>query len=159
MDLSGSYRKAGIAVLSARPEIPLFEPGQIRGVAERRMRSPEQSASLPRVSRETFAVLRSRTSPDRSWNTRPSTFAGTSGAWAIRSFVASRSITRTLHGAGATAHFIIRETQYDPFTGIAKPAPLQHELSGWPRHIGQEHRLVYQVQCGKIRILACRYHY
>jgi toxin YoeB len=55
---------------------------------------------------------------------------------------------------------LIRETQREPFTGLGKPEPLKHELSGcWSRRISQEHRLVYQVQKDKIRILACRYHY
>jgi toxin YoeB len=31
---------------------------------------------------------------------------------------------------------MIRETQRDPFTGIGKPEPLRHELSGcWSRRI------------------------
>lgn len=55
---------------------------------------------------------------------------------------------------------IIQETQADPFGGIGKPEPLKHELSGcWSKRIDEEHRLVYQVQETKIRILACRYHY
>jgi len=55
---------------------------------------------------------------------------------------------------------LIREMQHDPFTGIGKPEPLRHEFSGcWSRRITEEHRLVYQVQPEKIRILACRYHY
>jgi toxin YoeB len=55
---------------------------------------------------------------------------------------------------------LIRETQREPFAGLGKPEPLRHELSGcWSRRISQEHRLVYQVQKDKIRILACRYHY
>jgi len=55
---------------------------------------------------------------------------------------------------------LIRETQREPLTGLGKPEPLKHELSGcWSRRINQEHRLVYQVQKDKIRILACRYHY
>ena len=55
---------------------------------------------------------------------------------------------------------LIRETQREPFQGLGKPEPLKHELSGcWSRRINQEHRLVYQVQKDKIRILACRYHY
>ena len=55
---------------------------------------------------------------------------------------------------------LIRETQREPFNGLGKPEPLKHELSGcWSRRINQEHRLVYQVQGDKIRILACRYHY
>jgi toxin YoeB len=55
---------------------------------------------------------------------------------------------------------LIRETQREPLMGSGKPEPLKHELSGcWSRRIDQEHRLVYQVQQDKIRILACRYHY
>lgn len=55
---------------------------------------------------------------------------------------------------------LISETQVDPFGGIGKPEPLKHELAGcWSKRIDDEHRLVYQVQEDKIRILACRYHY
>lgn len=55
---------------------------------------------------------------------------------------------------------LIKEVQRDPFTGTGKPEPLKHELSGcWSRRIDKEHRLVYQVNHDKIRILACRYHY
>jgi toxin YoeB len=55
---------------------------------------------------------------------------------------------------------LIKEVQRDPFTGIGKPEPLKHGLSGcWSRRIDKEHRLVYQVKEDKIRILACRYHY
>ena len=36
--------------------------------------------------------------------------------------------------------------QRDPFSGLGKPEPLQHELSGcWSRRINQERRLAYQV--------------
>lgn len=55
---------------------------------------------------------------------------------------------------------LITETQSDPFGGIGKPEPLKHELAGcWSKRIDDEHRLVYQVQDDKIRVLACRYHY
>ena len=55
---------------------------------------------------------------------------------------------------------LIKEVQRDPFTGTGKPEPLKHELSGcWSRRIDKEHRLVYQINDDKIRILACRYHY
>jgi toxin YoeB len=55
---------------------------------------------------------------------------------------------------------LITDVQRDPFKGIGKPEPLKHELKGcWSRRIDQEHRLIYQVSEGKIRILACRYHY
>jgi len=55
---------------------------------------------------------------------------------------------------------LIRDVQREPFGGAGKPEPLKHELKGcWSRRIDREHRLVYQVQQDKIRILACRYHY
>ncbi len=55
---------------------------------------------------------------------------------------------------------LIKEIQQTPFEGTGKPEPLRHELSGcWSRRIDQEHRLVYEVKEGRIRVLACRYHY
>lgn len=55
---------------------------------------------------------------------------------------------------------LIREMQREPFSGMGRPEPLEHELKGcWSRRIDKEHRLVYQVYDDRIRILACRYHY
>ena len=55
---------------------------------------------------------------------------------------------------------LVEEVQRDPFRGKGKPEPLKHQLAGcWSRRIDQEHRLVYEVQADKIRLLACRYHY
>ncbi|HEY9140171.1 MAG TPA: Txe/YoeB family addiction module toxin [Bryobacteraceae bacterium] len=55
---------------------------------------------------------------------------------------------------------LVREIQREPFSGVGKPEPLKRELSGcWSRRIDHEHRLVYQVQEKRIRILACRFHY
>lgn len=55
---------------------------------------------------------------------------------------------------------LLREVQRTPFEGAGKPEPLRHELKGlWSRRITQEHRLVYEVQDQKVRVLACRYHY
>lgn len=51
-------------------------------------------------------------------------------------------------------------TRDDPITGIGKPEPLRHHLSGaWSRRITDEHRLVYQVHDGDLVILSARYHY
>jgi toxin YoeB len=48
----------------------------------------------------------------------------------------------------------------EPFHGIGKPEPLQHELAGcWARRINQEHRLVYRVSTERIAFLQARYHY
>jgi len=55
---------------------------------------------------------------------------------------------------------LIKEIKRDPFSGIGKPEPLKHELSGyWSRRIDNEHRLVYKVYDNSIYIVACRYHY
>ena len=55
---------------------------------------------------------------------------------------------------------LIGEVQRTPFAGTGKPEALQGDLRGaWSRRITQEHRLVYEVEAGRIRVLACRYHY
>ncbi len=55
---------------------------------------------------------------------------------------------------------LIEDIQRDPFRGLGDPEPLKHGFSGcWSRRIDPEHRLIYEVSEGKIRILACRYHY
>lgn len=41
---------------------------------------------------------------------------------------------------------LINSIQETPYSGIGKPEPLKHNLSGlWSRRINQEHRLVYEV--------------
>ena len=48
----------------------------------------------------------------------------------------------------------------NPFSGIGSPEALKHNLSGyWSRRITLEHRLVYRMREGQIRVLQCRYHY
>ena len=48
----------------------------------------------------------------------------------------------------------------DPFTGIGKPEPLKHVLSGdWSRRLTQEHRIVYIVRENQIDFLQARFHY
>ena len=48
----------------------------------------------------------------------------------------------------------------EPFSGIGKPEPLKHLLSGsWSRRLTQEHRIVYLVQQDQIHFLQARYHY
>ena len=45
-------------------------------------------------------------------------------------------------------------------TGIGKPEPLRYDFAGyWSRRITDEHRLVYKIADGDVRIAACRYHY
>lgn len=55
---------------------------------------------------------------------------------------------------------LINDTLRDPTTGIGKPEPLRHMLSGtWSRRITEEHRLVYLVDGDDLVILQARYHY
>jgi toxin YoeB len=55
---------------------------------------------------------------------------------------------------------LIKDIARSPFTGLGKPEPLKHELSGyWSRRITDEHRLVYKVDNDTITILSCKFHY
>jgi toxin YoeB len=57
-------------------------------------------------------------------------------------------------------NLLIKAIQREPFDGLGKPEPLKHNLSGfWSRRITAEHRLVYAVEDGEIRVVMCRYHY
>ncbi|NJO17007.1 MAG: Txe/YoeB family addiction module toxin [Thioploca sp.] len=55
---------------------------------------------------------------------------------------------------------LIKYIQRDPFSGIGKPEPLKHQLTGlWSRRITDEHRLIYQVTDDEIIIVSCKFHY
>ena len=55
---------------------------------------------------------------------------------------------------------LLRDINRDPFNGIGSPEPLKHDLAGyWSRRITLEHRLVYRMLDGQIRVIQCRYHY
>jgi toxin YoeB len=55
---------------------------------------------------------------------------------------------------------LIQAIGRDPFSGIGKPEPLKHGLSGyWSRRINDEHRLVYRIQDDALLIAQCRGHY
>ncbi|HSS48406.1 MAG TPA: Txe/YoeB family addiction module toxin [Thermoanaerobaculia bacterium] len=48
----------------------------------------------------------------------------------------------------------------DPFSGIGKPEPLKHFLTGaWSRRLTEEHRIVYRVTGDAVDFLQARYHY
>jgi toxin YoeB len=58
-------------------------------------------------------------------------------------------ITRLLESIGKT-----------PYSGIGKPEPLKHELSGfWSRRITDEHRLIYMVRENRVLVISMRFHY
>jgi toxin YoeB len=47
-----------------------------------------------------------------------------------------------------------------PYSGIGKPEPLKHELTGyWSRRITDEHRLVYTIHNNRIKVISLRFHY
>lgn len=55
---------------------------------------------------------------------------------------------------------LIQATMRDPFSGIGKPEPLKHALTGfWSRRITDEHRFVYAVESDALLIAQLRYHY
>jgi toxin YoeB len=57
-------------------------------------------------------------------------------------------------------NLLIQDVVRDPFSGIGKPEPLQHILSGaWSRRIDESNRLVYLVTDSHIVILQARDHY
>ena len=55
---------------------------------------------------------------------------------------------------------LLEELTEHPFSGIGKPEPLKHNLSGmWSRRINREHRLVYEVEKDIVFILSAKGHY
>jgi toxin YoeB len=57
-------------------------------------------------------------------------------------------------------HKLIKEIQREPLSGIGKPEPLKHALSGyWSRRINDEHRIVYKVEQDALWIAQLRHHY
>lgn len=55
---------------------------------------------------------------------------------------------------------LIKDAQRDPFTGIGKPEPLKHSLSGlWSRRIDETNRIVYEATEEELIVISCRYHY
>lgn len=55
---------------------------------------------------------------------------------------------------------LLRDIARTPHSGIGKPEPLKHALSGfWSRRITDEHRLVYRVSGDTIQVAQARYHY
>lgn len=57
-------------------------------------------------------------------------------------------------------NLLIRDIERNAFSGIGKPEPLKHALSGyWSRRINDEHRIVYKIQGDDLLIVQLRYHY
>ena len=55
---------------------------------------------------------------------------------------------------------LIKDAVRSPYSGIGKPEPLRHVLSGfWSRRISDEHRMVYRVAGNNLEIAQLRFHY
>lgn len=55
---------------------------------------------------------------------------------------------------------LIKDIDRTPFSGIGKPEPLKHDLSGkWSRRITDEHRLIYSVKNDTIYLYSAKDHY
>ncbi len=55
---------------------------------------------------------------------------------------------------------LIAEVKREPFSGVGKPEPLKHALSGyWSRRINDEHRMVYRIEGESLLLAQLRYHY
>ena len=55
---------------------------------------------------------------------------------------------------------LIDDALRDPTSGIGKPEPLRHMLTGtWSRRITDEHRLVYLVDGEDLVVLQAPFHY
>lgn len=54
---------------------------------------------------------------------------------------------------------LLNQLSEHPFTGIGKPEPLKHNLSGlWTRRVNLEHRILYRVSAEIVFILSAKGH-
>jgi toxin YoeB len=55
---------------------------------------------------------------------------------------------------------LIKDVIRNPCSGIGKPEPLKHALSGfWSRRITEEHRMIYRIEGDVLQIAQLCYHY
>lgn len=55
---------------------------------------------------------------------------------------------------------LIKAAQRDPFSGLGKPEPLKHKLSGmWSRRINDTDRLIYCLKDDILTVISCTGHY
>ena len=55
---------------------------------------------------------------------------------------------------------LLQSVMQTPYSGLGKPEPLKHSLSGYlSRRIDMEHRLVYRIAGETLYVVSCRYHY
>lgn len=55
---------------------------------------------------------------------------------------------------------LLQDISRNGYTGIGKPEPLKHDLTGyWSRRIDEVNRLVYRISDDVIEVIQCRGHY
>jgi toxin YoeB len=55
---------------------------------------------------------------------------------------------------------LFKDAVRNPYSGIGKPEPLRHALSGfWSRRISDEHRMVCRMAGNNLEIAQLRFHY
>lgn len=55
---------------------------------------------------------------------------------------------------------LLKDIKRSPFSGLGKPELLKYKYKGcWLRRIDDEHRLIYQIKSGEIKVVKCRYHF
>lgn len=55
---------------------------------------------------------------------------------------------------------LLKDIKRSPFSGLGKPELLKYKYKGcWSRRIDDEHRLIYQIKSGEIKVVKCRYHF
>jgi len=55
---------------------------------------------------------------------------------------------------------LLEAIRHNPFEGIGKPEPLQHNLQNyWSRRISDKHRLLYEIEGNIVFVHNCRGHY
>ena len=55
---------------------------------------------------------------------------------------------------------LIKDIDRNGNTGMGKPEPLRHALSGyWSRRITEKERLIYKIENDEIYIIGCKGHY
>lgn len=55
---------------------------------------------------------------------------------------------------------LVKDARRNPFSGIGKPEPLKHDLTGlWSRRINDTDRLTYYMEGDVLVIVGCKGHY
>ena len=55
---------------------------------------------------------------------------------------------------------LIKDAARNPYSGIGKPGPIRHALTGlWSRRTSEERRMVYRVAGSNLGIAQLRFHY